>query len=305
MQPSPTRSSGDLLADRRYDYATFAKAEGDFEAAADLLRQVIEIVPRWAPAWFTLGEVEAARGDTAAAVAAFTQALACDPGDALGARLHLVRLGEAQPEALAMTPAYVATLFDQFAPRFETALRRGLSYCGPELLQAAIRQVAPARRFSRLLDLGCGTGLAADIFRGDVAAMDGVDLSPRMVEIARRKGLYRRLAVGDIGAALAAEPAAGADLILAADVFVYCAAIGPILMEVARVLQPAGLVGFTVETHDGHDVRLGAGLRYAHGEATVREALDAAGLRLLSLDHAPARHEAGVPAPGLVVVAEA
>lgn len=297
MQPS---SSGDLLADRRYDYATFAKAEGDFEAAADLLRQAIDIAPRWAPAWFTLGEVEAARENREAAIAAFERALACDPADALGARLHLARLGVA---AGAMTPAYVATLFDQFAPRFDTALRQGLSYCGPELLHEAVMRVARPLPFSRMLDLGCGTGLAAAIFRDEATAIDGIDLSTRMVEIARRKGLYRRLAVGELSSFLAGEPEESADLILAADVFVYCAEIGPILAEAARVLQPGGLIGFTVETHDGPGVVLGAGLRYAHGEAAVRAALAGAGLAPLVVESAAARHEAGTPAPGLVVVA--
>ncbi len=42
---SALRSSGDLLADRRYEFAVAYAAEGDFQAAAELLEQVIERAP--------------------------------------------------------------------------------------------------------------------------------------------------------------------------------------------------------------------------------------------------------------------
>ena len=47
-------SSGDLLADRRYRYAESCLAEGDHAGAADLAEQVLEIAPRYAPAWLLL-----------------------------------------------------------------------------------------------------------------------------------------------------------------------------------------------------------------------------------------------------------
>jgi predicted TPR repeat methyltransferase len=307
MQRSITsRSSGDLLADRRYDYAMFAKAEGDLPAAADLLAQALEIVPRWAPAWFALGEVEAAQERRPQAVAAFRAALAHDPADPFGAALALARLGEGDA-ATAMTPAYVAALFDQYAPRFDTALRDRLAYRGPEILDDAVARACAMRDsdfvFTRMLDLGCGTGLAAEIFAARVDVMDGVDLSARMVEIARRKGIYRHLGVGDLEGFLKNQDAASADLTVAADVFVYVADLAPIARETARVLKSGGLLAFTVETHPGQGVVLGSGLRYAHAERVVRDVLAVAGLDILLLEAVSTRNEADRPVPGLVVVA--
>ena len=69
------------------------------------------------------------------------------------------------------------------------------------------------------------------------------------------------------------------------------------------MLAPGGLFAFTVETHAGDDVILGEKLRYAHGAAHVRAAVAGAGLTLVSLTEASSRSEAGVPVPGLVVVA--
>src|SRR5690606_27509500 len=152
------------------------------------------------------------------------------------------------------------------------------------LLREAVAEVCRAAgrpmRFAAALDLGCGTGLAGAAFRDCADRMCGVDLSPRMIERARAKGIYDRLEVGDLLQGLAAEEAL--DLVLAADVFVYVPDLAPVAAAVARRLAPGGLFAFTVETHDGDGVLLGASLRYAHGGPHVREALAGAGL---AIDH--------------------
>jgi predicted TPR repeat methyltransferase len=304
--PPAFRSSGDLLADRRYDYAMAAKAEGDLVAAADLLTQALEIAPRWVAGWFALGEVEAARGAAAAAEAALSKALALDPDDALGARLILARLGRADAGA-AMTEAYIRTLYDDYAPRFEKALREGLAYRAPEILRDAVAAACAAAgrapSYSRMLDLGCGTGLAGPVFAPLAAAIDGVDLSPRMVELARQKGVYRRLAVGDLVSFVAHEAAASADLVLAADVLIYVAELAPVFAGAARVLAPGGLLAFTVEAHDSDGLLLHASLRYAHGRDLIEAGLAVAGLALVSLARVVLRTEAGAPVTGWAVIA--
>lgn len=304
--PPAFRSSGDLLADRRYDYAMAAKSDGDLVAAADLFQQALEIAPRWVAGWFALGEVEAARGETAAAEAALGEALALDPADALGARLLLARLGRADAQE-AMSEAYIRTLYDDYAPRFEKALREGLSYRAPEILRdavlAACGTLGREPTFSRMLDLGCGTGLAGPVFAPLTAAIDGVDLSPRMVDLARQKGVYRSLAVGDLMAFLAGEPERSADLVLAADVLIYVADLSPVFAGAARVLRPGGLLAFTVEAHDGEGLMLHASLRYAHGRDLIEAGLAAAGLALLALERVVLRTEAASPVAGWAVVA--
>jgi predicted TPR repeat methyltransferase len=69
------------------------------------------------------------------------------------------------------------------------------------------------------------------------------------------------------------------------------------------VLASNGLVAFTLETHEGDGVILGAGLRYAHAASHVRDLVQAAGLTLAHLEAASPRTEDNVPVPGLVVVA--
>jgi predicted TPR repeat methyltransferase len=298
-------SSGDLNADRRFDYARDLQVQGDLVAAEDLFVQATDLAPGFATAWFVLGEVREQLGDTAGAILAFRSARTTDIGDRNGAGLRLMRLGDV---ALAeMPPTYVSALFDQYAPQFDTALVKTLGYRGPAVLFDAVHAACAAAdrpmQFARAIDLGCGTGLAAVAFAATNGAMIGIDLSPRMIERAHATGLYAELEVAEIVKGLRDRAEASADLVLGADVLIYLHDLAPVLAETARVLAPGGLLAFTVETHDGDGVLLGAGLRYAHGIACVRAALASAGLTLLSLEAVSARTEAGAPVPGLVAVA--
>jgi predicted TPR repeat methyltransferase len=298
-------SSGDLVADRRFDFARDLQLKGDLAAAADLLLQATELAPGFASAWFTLGEIREQLGERDAAIAAFRKAQDADPEDRHGASLRLMLLGAEKLSA--MPQAYVRALFDQYAPKFESALVDDLGYRGPALLFKAVLAARLAVRkpafFKRAIDLGCGTGLAATAFAQEVDHFIGIDLSPRMIEQARSTGLYAELEVADMIDGLRSKRDASANLILAADAMVYVSDLAPLLCEVKRVLVAGGLLALTAETHGGDGVILGEGLRYAHGAGYVRECVRDAGLMLSRLEELSARNEDNTPVPGLVVVA--
>ncbi len=298
-------SSGDLMADRRFDFARDLQLKGDLAAAADLLLQAAELAPGFASAWFTLGEIRQRLGEREQAIAAFRKARDADPDDRHGARLRLMLLGAEQLSA--MPPAYVRALFDQYAPKFEAALVDDLGYRGPALLFKAVLSVRAAVRkaalFNRAIDLGCGTGLAARAFAAQVDHFIGIDLSPRMIERARATGLYAQVEVAEMVESMRGKPDASADLILAADAMIYLSDLAPLLAEAKRVLVAGGLLAFTVETHSGEGVILGEGLRYVHSTGYVRAAIEACGLALSRCEDLSARHEDNAPVPGLVVVA--
>jgi predicted TPR repeat methyltransferase len=307
LQPQPIHlPSGNLIADRRFEWARDLAAKGDLAGAADLLTQALELVPRYASAWFSLGELREKLRDRDGAIAAFRQAAAADGDDRHGARLHLVRLGAERPAA--MPNGYVRALFDGYAPAFDKALTEGLGYRAPELLLRAVQAADSDTRlkFGSVLDLGCGTGLAGAAFRPFCDWLVGVDLSPAMLAQARSKGIYDRLAEGEVLDFLRGETAAKAryPLILAADMFMYLDDLAPVLKAAAPVLASPGMITFSVETHDGDGIILRDTLRYAHGEAHVRAALATAGLTGVSLDSATTRTEKSSPVPGLIVVAK-
>ncbi|HEY2227292.1 MAG TPA: methyltransferase [Xanthobacteraceae bacterium] len=303
-------SSGDLIADRRHQWALDYLARGDLAGAAEILEQVLETAPTFAGAWFALGTIRETQGQRERAIAAFRAARAADPQDYHGAGLRLARLGvgEATP---AMMQRHVRRLFDQHAPRFEQSLLQHLAYRGPQLLFDAVTAVTRAAgrpmRFAAMLDLGCGTGLAGAAFRAVGDHLAGIDLSAAMIEEARRRSLYDRLGAGELAEFLAAEANAETryDLVLAADVLVYIEDLAAVAAAVRHVLARCGLFAFTVETHAGDGVLLRESLRYAHGAACIRAAMAGAGLDLLRLAEVSTRTEKGEPVPGLLGVASA
>jgi predicted TPR repeat methyltransferase len=298
-------SSGNLIADRRYDFGRDLQLRGDLSAAADLMTQAVELAPEFASAWFALGDLREQLGERDAAIAAYERARAADTDDRHGAKLRLMRLGA---EGLSEMPAgYVRALFDQYAPKFNKTLLNDLDYRGPDILLRAVLEACRAQRrpahFRCAIDLGCGTGLAGVQFASLIDDLTGIDLSAGMVALAKKTGAYGRLDVADMVEGLSEEADASAHLILSADAMVYLSDLMPLLKGVARVLAPNGLFAFTVETHGGSGVVLGAGLRYAHGEAYLRAVLAAVSLEVCSLERVSTRNEADEPVPGLVVVA--
>ena len=287
-------TSGNFIADTRYQRGAAAATDGDHAEAADMFAQTLEIAPGFAAAAFALAVAREKLGLEAGA--AYALALALDPADELGAALHLARLG-LRPTPQAAPQAYVARLFDAYAGRFDGHLSHTLAYRAPQVLAALVGE----RRFAAVLDLGCGTGLAGELFKIRCDRLAGVDLSPGMIAVARHKQLYDRLVVADLLAFLGGEPRASASLIIAADVFVYIGDLWAIFAQCARVLQPGGLMAFTLQKGEA-GFSIGADLRYTHGAAHIADLAIKAGLRVEKSTDVSTRKDRGHDVPGLAFV---
>src|SRR4029079_4397815 len=104
------RASGDLLADRRTDYAEMLFQAGDKAAADELMLAALELAPEWALGWFRLGEMAEAAGATDQATEAWRMVLQLDPADRPGAGLKLELNGARARSAAAPAPVH-AVLF--------------------------------------------------------------------------------------------------------------------------------------------------------------------------------------------------
>lgn len=305
MSDTTELSSGNVTADRRADYARMLAESGDMQAAAELMVQALELAPDWAAGWFRLATALEKAGDTDGAVAALDKVLSLDPTDLFGARLKRAVLGGTEAPA-APSSRYVARLFDDYAHRFEAALVERLNYVVPERLAA----ILPEAQFGTGIDLGCGTGLFGPHVRARLDRLEGYDLSTRMLAKAAEKGVYDHLAVADLTrdeeeSGLFAEGFGRyrAGLVSAADVLMYLGDLTPFFRLAAALLQPSGLLAFSVEDGGEADVRLQPSLRYAHGAAHVVSGLAAHGFAVIETETLTIRMDGGKAVAGVLFLA--
>lgn len=193
--------------------------------------------------------------------------------------------------------AYVRALFDGYAPSFDAELLDTLDYRAPRVL--AEGAAALDRRFAVALDLGCGTGLCGPWMRALSERLEGVDLSPGMLQQAQRRGSYDALHAADIVDFLAATPDRF-DLVVAADVFIYIGALEAVFDAVAARTREGGVFCFSLEEHTGGEAFvLRPTRRYAHSLAAVSSLADARGFDVLHTERAPLRDQGAQPVAGV------
>ena len=216
---------------------------------------------------------------------------------------HMVAAGsDAAPERAG--DQYVASLFDKFAGSFESTLL-SLGYRVPELLTAQISNLLGTDTTPlRILDAGCGTGLAAPLLKPLASQLVGVDLSSGMLDKARERKLYDELVVGELCAFMASRPAAF-DLVLLADTLVYFGALEEAFRTAHGTLTPGGIFAFAVESRpdSGPDYQLELHGRYSHRPDYVTRLLAASCYTLQSLEPIVIRRELNTDVAGIAVVA--
>jgi predicted TPR repeat methyltransferase len=114
---------------------------------------------------------------------------------------HMLASNSLESNTVTAPQEYVKTLFDDYSDNFESSLAN-LDYRVPQYIAAeiaSIRKTGLGRDWEAVVDLGCGTGLLVPLL--DLPSTNlvmGVDLSPKMLDIAAEKGVYDILSAGDI-----------------------------------------------------------------------------------------------------------
>ena len=270
---------------------------GKLPLAIAEFQRALRIDPYLAKAVFLLGCAWLEAGEPERALREFARIPDYEPADLLAARMAEA---EALKAAARSNPRYVRHLFDQFSIEYDERMIGQLSYRAPAILRELAALVLPGRKGLDVLDLGCGTGLAGAAFADRAARIDGIDLSPQMIDKARARGLYGDLAVADLESFLE-EPGRAYDLILAADTLVYLGDLARVFAGVKRRLKKDGVLLFTVEKKAGEGFELGPKRRWRHSETYLRETAAAAGLDVAGLIAASPRNEANVPVDGFAV----
>jgi predicted TPR repeat methyltransferase len=269
-----------------------------FDEALQSYDRAIELRPAHPATHQYRGNTLRSLGRTDDAIAAYRQALSLG-GDATQVSFALAALGVG--DAPERSPkSYVKALFDQYAGHFDQHLSEVLDYQTPAVLDAALRGV-PVNERADTLDLGCGTGLCAPYLRPYSRSLTGVDLSDKMLDKARERGLYDHLECQDIGEFLG-QRVDDFDLIVAADVLVYFGDLAPMFSQVHNALRPNGYFCFSAEVSEEADFTLTSSNRFAHSLPYLRRLASSAGFELTGIEQAPLRTENGVQVMGHAAV---
>jgi len=264
--------------------------------AVDQFAEAARLLPGQAKPVWLLAEAQARLGRTEEAAASYRRVLSLDPADSLGAQLALAKLGQgAMPDRAAA--AHVSALYDQYAGSFDQDLLGNLDYRGPEVILDGLTRagiIGPRD----ILDAGCGTGLAGLAVKSLARKLDGIDLSEKMAEQARARGVYDSVTVADLVPEMASRPSAY-DLVIAADVLIYLGDLTAVFAAAQSALRADGHFAFTVERGEGEGYSLQPTARFAHAESYLRRLAAGHGFSLISLDSVVTRRERGLPVPGL------
>ncbi|MBK6694244.1 MAG: class I SAM-dependent methyltransferase [Myxococcales bacterium] len=136
---------------------------------------------------------------------------------------------------LSATRAY----YDEFAPAYENQ-RRPNDPVGYHALVDDL-EIDIVRRYGQgqdVLECGCGTGLLLERIRAFARAAKGIDLSPRMLERARARGLD--VTEGSVTALPFADNSF--DVTCSFKVLAHVPDLGGALREMARVTRPGGII---------------------------------------------------------------
>lgn len=138
-------------------------------------------------------------------------------------------------------PEEIKALYRDWADTYDADFVAATGYVYP----AGVARVFLDRRGEAdapVLDIGCGSGAVGEALAGSGAGtVDGLDLSPEMLAVARGKGVYRRTVEGDLtGRVPLADGTYGA--LLSAGTFTH-GHVGPeALGEVLRVARAGALL---------------------------------------------------------------
>ena len=301
MRAALARAPADAVTWRNLGQAL--AAQGNAAAALEPLLTAAKLTPDDPEAWLALAQAHAQAGEPVGARGAAQAALTSGGRnrDAIDqARFMLAALGEGEAPGRA-PPGYVRKLFDQFAPRFDSELEGRLNYRTPALMADALGAVLPPQGALSVLDLGCGTGLSGVALAPFARRLEGVDLSPRMLDAARARGIYAALHEADLLAFLPTRRA-GYDVLAAADVLNYLGDLAPALAAMRTALRPSGVAIFSLEVGEVAPYALGEGMRYRHAPDHARALACAAGFAVLSDAEVVLREEHNAPVRGLLML---
>lgn len=293
------------LPKTNYDLGFRFAREDRWMDAIFRFKMVLYLSPNYPNANYNLGCCYMRTGKAAQARAAFLKALKQSPGNVdvtfMLASLDPTALPNAQrPTRMPMD--MVTGFFTAQAEGYDIAEANNRYQAGKvmyDLLKPLVKTETPV-----VLDLGCGTGIAARPWRATASSIRGVDVTPAMLALADKathaeKKLFDGLSTADIAQLPTEFTNGSADIVLLVNAVQFIGELSSTLNGAAQALKPGGVVAVTVETFGQAGYGLvSATSRFGHSNAYVKQVAASAGLSVLA--ESAVELYAGVPAQALI-----
>jgi len=265
--------------------------QGNNGEAMDCFRMALSFEPDHVGALYNLAGVYNCQGKIEETIPLLQKILGLEPGHTLAEHMLAALTGETTEAA---PRPYVEETFDAYAWRFDRHLTGSLQYAVPKALGEMVAALLPqGRTFACSLDLGCGTGLAGEVFRPMSRELHGLDVSAKMLAKAEEKGLYDLLEREDIESFITACHRTY-DLFIATDVFIYIGRLDRIFAGLGRCAVPGAMLAFSVERcteEQGYCLRPSG--RYGQSQAYIERLARENGWEILSHRQHGIRREEG------------
>lgn len=266
--------------------------------AIDYLKKALELDSSYLDAHMNIAAIYLKTGRIQKAIEHYQCASKLKPNDA--EILHILSALQQKETPAAAPTKYVQRLFNQYAAYYDLHLTKHLDYCVPEQIHQAIEIDANANVPQwKILDLGCGTGLCGELFKNMAKELIGIDISPKMIDIAKQKNIYDQTIIADIHKAV--SDFHKVDLILAADVLTYIGDLEMIFKNIRESLKTKGLFTFTVERTSAQPYVLQRTIRYAHSKSYIESLIERNRFEAVRFDNIVLRKHQGKPVEGFLV----
>ena len=252
--------------DAHFNLANALKFQGVNDAVAAYAR-VISINPNHAEAYNNMGVALKGQEKQTEAIDAFKKALAINPDYGTARHLLSSLTGEKTKNA---PKDYITNLFDGYAAKFESSLINTLEYKTPKLISNLIIKEETNNNLGSVLDLGCGTGLLGAEIKSYCSNLEGIDLSPKMLEEAKNKEIYNKLAESDIVEYLSTS-ILNFDYFISTDVFVYIGDLSEVFRLIRLRNKKSAKFVFSTEHTEEDDYFLQQTGRFAHSKKYIEK----------------------------------
>lgn len=142
--------------------------------------------------------------------------------------------------------------YRDWADTYDSELLDEFGYQAPNAAVETLQKHLPSLD-SVILDMGCGTGLVGELLHSlGYRHLDGLDLSPEMLEKAKARGVYRTLGEADLTETLEIEQIY--DAVICVGVFSHQRSQAFDLVKLFAGLKPNGLLVATVNGKGWRDI---------------------------------------------------